>query len=79
MCIVNKAWFYSWMAFTKAQFGLVVVSITHWCAPVTIKVSGDESIGGQLKKSSHGDLDCDFPDRALLISNHQVSSYCWPR
>jgi len=68
----SKDLFYAWMAMTKQHFGSVVMTMTYWWAPVTMRVSGDESVRGQLKKTKDGRLECDFPERLVLISNHQV-------
>lgn len=70
----NKDWFYAWMAVTKQQFGVVITTMTHFWAPVKMRVSGDESVRGQLRKTEDGRLECDFPERMVLIANHQVSS-----
>ena len=64
------------MAMTKQQFGVLCASMTHWWAPVKMRVSGDESVRGQLTQTDDGDLKCDFPERMVLISNHQVRLPC---
>lgn len=68
----SKDLFYAWMAMTKQHFGIVSATMTYWWAPVTVRVSGDESIRGQMRKTEDGRLECDFPERMVLISNHQV-------
>jgi hypothetical protein len=68
----DKNWFYAWMAVTKQQFGLLVTTMTNWWAPVKMVVSGDESVRGQLTKTEDGRLECHFPERMILIANHQV-------
>ena len=60
------------MAMSKQYFGIVVTTMTYWWAPVTMRVSGDESVRGQLRKTDDGRLECDFPERMVLIANHQV-------
>lgn len=70
----NRDYFYAWMALTKQQFGLVITTMTKWWAPVKMVVSGDESVRGQLRKTEDGRLECDFPERMILIANHQA---CW--
>ena len=47
----SKNLFYAWMAVSKQHFGIVVTTMTYWWAPVTMRVSGDESVRGQLKKT----------------------------
>jgi lysocardiolipin and lysophospholipid acyltransferase len=64
--------FYAWMAMTKQHFGIVTMTMTYWWAPVKIRISGDESVRGQLRKTKDGRLECDFPERMVLVSNHQV-------
>ncbi|KAH7087383.1 acyltransferase-domain-containing protein [Paraphoma chrysanthemicola] len=76
----SKDLFYAWMAMTKQHFGIVSATMTYWWAPVTVRVSGDESVRGQLKKTEDGRLECDFPERMVLISNHQIYTdwiYLW--
>ncbi|CAI6333274.1 unnamed protein product [Periconia digitata] len=76
----NKDWFYAWMAITKQQFGILVTTMTHWWAPVKMRVSGDESVRGQLYQREDGTLVCDFPERLVLIANHQIYTdwvYLW--
>lgn len=68
----DKNWFYAWMAVTKQQFGVLVTTMTNWWAPVKMVVSGDESVRGQLTKTEDGRLECHFPERLILIANHQV-------
>jgi hypothetical protein len=57
---------------TKQHFGIVTMTMTNWWAPVTIRVSGDESVRGQLKQTKDGSLELEFPERMVLVSNHQV-------
>ncbi|KAL6704550.1 hypothetical protein ACN47E_008060 [Coniothyrium glycines] len=76
----SKDLFYAWMAMTKQHFGIVITTMTYWWAPVKIRVSGDESVRGQIRKTKDGKLECDFPERIVLISNHQIYTdwvYLW--
>ncbi|KAF2005510.1 acyltransferase-domain-containing protein [Amniculicola lignicola CBS 123094] len=76
----NKDLFYAWMAMTKQQFGITLTTMTNWWAPVKMRVSGDESVRGQMRKTEDGRLECDFPERMVLISNHQIYTdwvYLW--
>jgi hypothetical protein len=68
----DKDWYYAWMAITKQHFGLLLVTLQQWWSPTTVRVSGDESVRGQLRQASDGRLECDFPERMVLISNHVV-------
>ncbi|KAF2715183.1 acyltransferase-domain-containing protein [Pleomassaria siparia CBS 279.74] len=76
----SKDFFYAWMAMTKQQFGVVATTMTYWWAPVKMRISGDESVRGQMRKTPDGRLECDFPERMVLISNHQIYTdwiYLW--
>jgi lysocardiolipin and lysophospholipid acyltransferase len=68
----SRDWFYAWMAMTKQHFGVLCTTMTYWWAPVKMRISGDESVRGQLRQAADGRLECDFPERLVLISNHQV-------
>lgn len=70
--LYSKNLFYAWMAMSKQHFGIVITTMTYCWAPVTMRVSGDKSMRGQLKKTKDGRLESDFPERLVLISNHQV-------
>lgn len=37
-----------------------------------MRVSGDESVAGQLRKTADGRIECDFPERMIMVANHQV-------
>ncbi|KAF2819098.1 acyltransferase-domain-containing protein [Ophiobolus disseminans] len=78
--LYSKDLFYAWMAMTKQHFGVVSTTMTYWWAPVKMRVSGDESVRGQLRKTDDGRLECDFPERMVLVSNHQIYTdwiYLW--
>ena len=78
--LINKDWYNSWIAFTKQSFGLLTSTMTQWWAPTTVRISGDSSVRGQLLKTLDGDLLCNFPDRLVLIANHQIYTdwmYLW--
>ncbi|KAL9620159.1 MAG: hypothetical protein Q9160_005274 [Pyrenula sp. 1 TL-2023] len=54
--------------------------MTQWWAPTKIRVSGDSSVRGQLLKTVDGDLLCNFPERLVMIANHQIYTdwmYLW--
>jgi len=76
----SKDIFYAWMAMTKQHFGIVITTMTYWWAPVKMRISGDASVRGQLRKTEDGRIECDFPERMVLISNHQIYTdwiYLW--
>ena len=54
--------------------------MTQWWAPTIVRVSGDSTMRGQLLRSVDGSLLCDFPQRMVLIANHQIYTdwlYLW--
>ena len=69
---VNKDYYYTYMSLTKQGFGLMINSVTHWFNPTIIRMSGDATVQGQLRLTKDGRLKCDFPNRLLLMANHQV-------
>ena len=76
----NKDYYYAYMALTKQSFGILMISLTQWLAPTVVRVSGDKSVRGQLQLTSDGRLKTDFPERLVLIANHQLYSewmYLW--
>lgn len=78
--IINKDYFYAYMALTKQSFGLYITTITQWYTSTVITVSGDESVRGQLRPTKDGVLFMDFPDRIILMANHQIYTdwlYLW--
>jgi len=62
------------MALTKQSFGLVITTMTQWWSPTLVRISGDASVVGQMKKTADGRVECEFPDRLVMIANHQVRS-----
>ncbi|CEJ54787.1 Putative Lysophosphatidic acid acyltransferase LPAAT [Penicillium brasilianum] len=78
--LINKDWYYTYMAYTKQNFGLVIAALTEYGCPTLLRVSGDESVRGQLHLSDDGMLQTRFPERLVLIANHQVYTdwvYLW--
>ena len=78
--LINKDWYNAWIAFTKQSFGLLTMTLTQCWAPTVMKISGDASVRGQLLKTVDGQLVCDFPERLVLIANHQIYTdwlYLW--
>jgi hypothetical protein len=61
------------MSRTKQNFGVLVTTITQWWSPTVVRVTGDKSVRHQLKRTADGRLECDFPERMILIANHQVT------
>lgn len=78
--LIHKEYYYSYMAHTKQCFGLVITAFTEWGAPTLYRTSGDASVQGQLHLSEDGLLQTRFPERLVMIANHQVYTdwiYLW--
>jgi len=78
--LVNEDWYNSWIAFTKQSWGLLTMTMTQWWAPTIVRVSGDSTMRGQLLQTKDGQLICNFPERMILIANHQIYTdwlYLW--
>ncbi|MCJ1404493.1 hypothetical protein MMC11_007719 [Xylographa trunciseda] len=78
--LMNEDWYNAWIAFTKQSFGLLTTTLTQWWAPTVIRISGDKSVRGQLLKTVDGGLFCNFPERLVLMANHQIYTdwlYLW--
>lgn len=69
---IDRDLFYSYMAVTKESFGILAVTVTHWWGATVMRISGDESVAGQIRKTADGRVEFDFPERLVLIANHQV-------
>ncbi len=72
--LINENWYNSWIAFTKQSWGLLTTSMTQCWAPTVVRVSGHKSIRGELLRTIDGNLLSNFPERMILIANHQVSA-----
>ena len=78
--LINQDWYNAWIAFTKQSWGLLTMTMTQWWAPTIVRVSGDSTMRGQLLQTVDGSLLCDFPERMILIANHQIYTdwlYLW--
>jgi lysocardiolipin and lysophospholipid acyltransferase len=69
---INRDWYYSYMAMTKQSFAIVLNTMTYVWGPATIRISGDESVAGQIRPAPNGGVEFRFPERIVLIANHQV-------
>ncbi|EKD20324.1 uncharacterized protein L3040_007331 [Drepanopeziza brunnea f. sp. 'multigermtubi'] len=77
---INRDFYYAYMALTKQSFGIFVTTLTSWWAPTVVRISGDASVAGQLKRTADGRVECHFPERIVMIANHQIYSdwlYLW--
>ncbi|KAL8715566.1 MAG: hypothetical protein Q9220_000902 [cf. Caloplaca sp. 1 TL-2023] len=78
--LINENWYNSWIAFTKQSWGLLTTSMTQCWAPTVVRVSGHKSVRGQLLRTLEGNLLSNFPERMILIANHQIYTdwlYLW--
>ncbi|KAL2040009.1 hypothetical protein N7G274_007412 [Stereocaulon virgatum] len=78
--VLNRDLYYRYMAWTKRQMTLLVLSMTQWWTTTKVHVSGDESVRDQLHQLSDGRLQCGFASRLVLIANHQMYNdwvYLW--
>lgn len=77
---VNRNCFKAYVAMTKRFFGIAITALTEWACPTPVRVSGDRSVQGQVGLMKDGQLDGRFPQRLVLIANHQVYTdwlYLW--
>ncbi|KAL8679581.1 MAG: hypothetical protein Q9186_004138 [Xanthomendoza sp. 1 TL-2023] len=78
--LINEDWYNAWIAFTKQSWGLLTTSMTQCWAPTVVRVSGHKSVRGELLKTTDGNLLSNFPERIILIANHQIYTdwlYLW--
>ncbi|KAL8827550.1 MAG: hypothetical protein Q9191_003117 [Dirinaria sp. TL-2023a] len=78
--LINQDYYYAYMALTKESFGLLMITLTQWFSPTVVRVSGDKSVRGQLLLTKDGRLRTDFPERLIMIANHQLYTdwvYLW--
>lgn len=77
---INRDYYYTYMALTKQSFGLLITTITAWFSATIIRVSGDKSVRGQFLQTGDGRLQTDFPERLVMVANHQIYTdwlYLW--
>ena len=77
---INRPYYYAYMALTKQSFGLLIITICQWWTPTLIRVSWDRSLRGQIRQGADGRLQCSFPERLVLVANHQLYTdwlYLW--
>lgn len=77
---MDPKFYAAYMAWTKESFAILVTTITQFWSPTLIRVSGDESMQGQLYQMPDGSLKCNFPHRLVLMANHQLYTdwlYLW--
>ena len=69
---IDRDLYYAYMAVTKESFGILAVTVTNWWGATVMRISGDESVAGQIRKTEDGRVEFDFPERLVMIANHQV-------
>lgn len=69
---VNREWYYAYMAMTKHSFAITTTVMTYIWGPTIIRISGDESVAGEIVPTADGGVEFRFPERLVLIANHQV-------
>ncbi|KAK3896780.1 hypothetical protein C8A05DRAFT_39670 [Staphylotrichum tortipilum] len=77
---INRRLYYAYMSLTKQSFGLLIATMTHWWGPTTIRISGDASVANQIRKTEDGLVEFSFPERIVMIANHQIYTdwlYLW--
>jgi 1-acyl-sn-glycerol-3-phosphate acyltransferase len=77
---IDRNYFNSFIAMTKRSFGIAITALTEWASPTPVRVSGDKSVQGQVALMKNGRLKHCFPERLVLIANHQVYTdwlYLW--
>lgn len=80
--LYSKPLYYAWQSLAKQSFAIILIQLTNWFAPTVIRVSWDASCRGQLTKAkdNSGRLETRFPQRMILMSNHQIYTdwiYLW--
>ncbi|KAL2134565.1 hypothetical protein VTI74DRAFT_11459 [Chaetomium olivicolor] len=77
---INRELYYAYMSLTKQSFGLLITTMTNWWGPTTIRISGDASVADQVRKTEDGLVEFSFPERMIMIANHQIYTdwlYLW--
>ncbi|KAF4539340.1 Phospholipid glycerol acyltransferase [Lasiodiplodia theobromae] len=78
--MIDPKFYNDYIAFTKQSFAVLITTLTQWWSPTKVHVSGDGSIPNQLFLKPDGSLECRFPDRMVLMANHQLYTdwlYLW--
>lgn len=69
------------MAVTKQHFFMLILTVTQWFSPTPIRVTGSKEVQGQMRENPEGGyVECRFPERMIVISNHQIYTewiYLW--
>lgn len=60
------------MSMTKRLFAITTILMTQIWGPTTIRISGDETVAGEILATEGGGVQFNFPERMVMIANHQV-------
>lgn len=71
--LINRRWYYAWQVSVKESTALLLLGLSQIRAPTTARVSGDADIMAQIRVGKTPLFD--FPDRMVLIANHQVRDH----
>ncbi|KAM0327590.1 hypothetical protein ACHAQA_005883 [Verticillium albo-atrum] len=77
---IHRDFYYAYMALTKQSFALLITTMTQWWGPTKIRISGDASVSHQMRQQADGMVEFDFPERLVLVANHQIYTdwlYLW--
>lgn len=67
------------MAMTKSHFAVTTTVMTNIWGPTTIRISGDDTVAGEIYSTADGGVEFKFPERLVMIANHQVQQKNHPR
>jgi hypothetical protein len=70
--LYNQDWYYAWQALAKQYFGILLITLNNWWCPTSVRVSGDKSVRGEIRRTAAGGAELHFPERIVLMANHQV-------
>jgi len=80
LALVNHDLYDAYVALTKQMFALLSLSMMPVWMPTVVRASGDASVAGQIRQTPDGGVEYGFPERAVLIANHQLYTdwmYLW--
>ncbi len=81
---LTSRFFSRWMNYTKQLFALLIISITQWMSPASVRIFTDKSMGGDVfSLDARGCLSSTLQQNernSIIISNHQLYTdwiYLW--
>lgn len=78
--VINRDYYYAYMALTKQSFGIVIATVTKWFCPSVIRTSWTPDLNEEFVQTEDGRMETRFPERLVLIANHQIYTdwlYLW--